>query len=391
MDPGGESLPKSAKKSLEMRFLFVIDNLSTGGAQRQMVNLAIGLMRRGHRVRVFCYSPGDKLAQPLREAGATIDWWEKSSRFSLDVIFALYKLIASEHFDILLSFLSTPNFYSLMAGRLATGWRLPVIVSERFCDLPGGMSLIERLVRQTYGLADHVTVNSHHQMDNFIQKYPFLRSRISQIDNGYDLKAFVPPVVEPDNQAVAILCIASVSPYKNGLCVVEALNVLHKKKPGKFRVTWIGHRMMTGERLTYLREMEARIEEYALGENWQWLDQRTDIVRQLHQHDVLVHASYGEGSPNVVCEALACGRPVILSNILDHPRLVQDGQNGYLFDWRDPLSLAKKIKLFSELSREEKSNMGKRGRQFAESHLSLDRYVDEYEALFKRLLREKKP
>jgi GalNAc-alpha-(1->4)-GalNAc-alpha-(1->3)-diNAcBac-PP-undecaprenol alpha-1,4-N-acetyl-D-galactosaminyltransferase len=372
-----------------MKLLFVIDNLGTGGAQRQMVNLAIGLTTRGHQVRIFCYSPGDKLAQPLRDAGVSIAWHEKHSRYSLDVIFALYNSIVSEHFDILLSFLSTPNFYSLIAGRLAKGRKLPVIVSERFCDLPEGMSLMERLVRQTYRLADHVVVNSHHQMANFAQKYPFLHNRISRIDNGYDLTTFVPPTIEPDNQPMRILCIASVSPYKNGLCVVEALNILHKKQPKMFCVTWIGHRMMMGERLIYLREMESKIEKYGLGEYWQWLDPRTDIVKQMHQHDVLVHASYGEGSPNVVCEALSCGRPVILSNTLDHPRLVEDGQNGYLFDWRDPSALAEKIRLFSELSHEERSNLGKKGRQFAEAHLSMGRYLDEYERLFRGLLNKK--
>ena len=87
-----------------MKLLFVIDNLGTGGAQRQMVNLAVGLIAKGHQVRIFCYSPGDKLAQPLRDAGVSITWREKRSRYSFDVILALYKIIASEHFDAVLHF-----------------------------------------------------------------------------------------------------------------------------------------------------------------------------------------------------------------------------------------------------------------------------------------------
>ena len=330
-----------------MKTLFVIDNLGTGGAQRQMVNLAIGLVNRGHQVRIFCYSPDDKLAQPLRDAGIAIDLHEKHSRYSVDVIYALYKVITSGHFDAVLSFLSTPNFYSVIAGRLAKGWRLPVIVSERFCDLPQGVGRMEQLVQQTYRFADQVVVNSYHQMDNFVEKYPFIRKRISTIYNGYDLNMFVPPTTEPDNKPMRILCIASVSPYKNGLCMVEALNLLHKKYQGMFTVTWIGQRVMKAERLAYLQEMECKIEEYGLREYWCWLDQRMDIVQQLHQHDVLVHPSFGEGLPNVVCEALACGRPVIVSNTLDHPRLVQDGQSGYLFDWQEPAQLAEKIKLLN--------------------------------------------
>lgn len=368
-----------------MKLLFVIDNLSTGGAQRQMVNLAIGLNRRGHQVRIFCYTPGDKLAQPLRDAGVAVEWRQKRRRYSLDAVFALYKMIARENFDIVLSFLSTPNFYSVVAGRFAKGWKLPIIVSERFCDLPEGIGHLERFVRQTYRFADHVVVNSHHQMDNFIAKYPFIRRRVSTIYNGYDLNTFMPPATEPDNKPLRILCIASVSPYKNGLCMVNALRILNEKFPGMFHVTWIGQRVMMGDRLAYLREMECKIEEYSLHEYWCWLDQRTDIVQQLHQHDVLVHPSFGEGLPNVVCEALACGRPVIVSNALDHPRLVQDGKSGFLFDYREPAQLADRIRLLSEMTTEERSALGKVGRQFAESYLSMQRYVEQYEQLFLQL------
>ena len=41
-----------------MKLLFVIDNLSTGGAQRQMVNLGVGLHQLGHQIDFFCYAPG---------------------------------------------------------------------------------------------------------------------------------------------------------------------------------------------------------------------------------------------------------------------------------------------------------------------------------------------
>jgi len=135
--------------------------------------------------------------------------------------------------------------------------------------------------------------------------------------------------------------------------------------------------------------MEAGIERSGLSGQWEWLDQRTDIAELFGRHDVLVHPSYGEGLPNVVCEAMACGRPVILSDVLDHPRLVTDGVNGYLFDWRDPAQLADKIKAFGELAPDERRRMGERGRAFAEKNLSLARYVGEYDELLSGLVRSK--
>ena len=105
-------------QSGRMKLLFVIDSLDTGGAQRQMVNLAIGLKRRNHLVEFFCYAPGDVLAHPLEEAGITVHWHFKRSRFSPEVILALKELVNPNNYDLVLAFLPTPNFYAIVAGRL---------------------------------------------------------------------------------------------------------------------------------------------------------------------------------------------------------------------------------------------------------------------------------
>lgn len=371
-----------------MKFLFVIDNLSTGGAQRQLVNLAIGLKRRNYVVEVFCYSSGDFLAQPLHEINVPIHWYIKGGRFSPGVVMFLRKLIDTRHYNLLLSFLTTPNFYSILAGKIFGTQHLPVLVSERSSDYPGWVSKTEKIVRRLYRLSDHVIVNSNHQRVNLSSLFPSYSKRITTIYNGYDLNLFTPSQKEPDNHRLKILVVASVSPYKNGLCLIEALRILKNKFALFPQVDWIGQRVMVGNRLTSLREMEQALNLYGLENQWRWWDQRIDIINQLYQHDVLVHPSFVEGLPNVVCEALACGRPVIVSNTLDHPYLVQDGQSGYLFDWQNPSDLAEKIRLFGELSSDERANLGRNGRRFAELHLSMDRYIDEFEKLFLDVINE---
>lgn len=374
------------KKSDRLKFLFVIDNLSTGGAQRQMINLSTGLTRRGYQVEIFCYHPGDLLAKPLYDAGIKVHWIFKRSRYSPDVILALRNLIIGGKFNLVLSFLTTPNFYAILAGRMLNVHRVPVIVSERFCDLPGNVSRADHIVRQFYRLADHVIANSHHQRITLAKKYPWLKHRLSTIYNGYDLEHFTSARTETNNHPLRILTIASVSPYKNGLCLVEALKILREQDDLMPCADWIGQLVMEGERLLYLNKMKQAIKDYGLEPQWQWMNQRMDIVEQLHLHDVLVHPSFGEGLPNVVCEALACARPVIVSDILDHSKLVQNGESGFLFDYQNPADLAEKIKMFIELTPGERRKMGQCGRQFAEAHLSLDRFVDEYESLFLSLL-----
>lgn len=370
-----------------MRLLFVIDNLSTGGAQRQMVNLALGLRGRGHDISFFCYARGDLLAEPLRAAGIPIDTHLKRSRFSPSVIRALRGQIRASKPDVVVSFLTTPNFYAIAATRLLAAvkplgaCRPLLVISERFYDPPEGVGWRQELIRQFYRLADCLTVNSHHQRINFCEKYPWLRDCTYTIYNGYDLAAFHPPEAEPCNDPLKLLSVASVSPYKNGLCLVRTLSILSTDYGLRPHVSWVGERVMSSDRLQYLRRMQQEIAERGLTSQWTWLDPRPDIVALMHRHDLLVHPSYGEGLPNVVCEALACGRPVIVSHTLDHPRLVEHGLSGYLYDWRDPASLAHFIARFHALTPVQRKSMGSHGRRFAEQNLSLSRLADEYEDL----------
>lgn len=371
-----------------MKILCVIDNLSTGGAQRQLINLARGLHRRGHEVAMFCYAPGALLSPYLERDGIPIYVQLKKSRFSPDVIAALRRTIDRVRAQVVVSYLNTPNFYAVLASGLSKV-RPAVVVSERNCDWPGSPDHLERGVRQFYRFSQAIVVNSHHQRMNFLRRYPWMGNRVRTIYNGYDLQEFTPSPRPPDSAGLRILVVARVSRQKNGLCLVRALDLLKREHGLQPNVSWAGHRWRSGDNGVYLAEMESEIARLGLIPQWDWLDQRTDISVLLNQSDVLVHPSYGEGLPNVVCEALACGRPVILSDTLDHPRLVADGANGYLFDWRDPLDLARKIKLFYDLSPDERRRMGDNGRTFAEKNLSMDRYVGEFENLFIELTRSR--
>jgi GalNAc-alpha-(1->4)-GalNAc-alpha-(1->3)-diNAcBac-PP-undecaprenol alpha-1,4-N-acetyl-D-galactosaminyltransferase len=366
-----------------MKVLCVIDNLNTGGAQRQIINLAIGLHQRGHSVSMFCYAPGTLLAHYLEREGIHVHVKLKKSRFSLDVIQGLRRYIDRGKYQAVVSFLNTPNFYAVLSSCLSRT-RPATIVSERFCDIPGNPNSVELAVRQLYRFSHKIVVNSHHQRMNFLRRYPWMEKRVVTIYNGYNLQEFVPPLYEPENGQVNILVIANVSRRKNGLCLVRALDVLRQQYGLVPRVSWVGHRV-SGSR--YLLAMEDEIKRFGLSKQWQWLDQRTDIVTLLHQHDILVHPSHSEGLPNVVCEAMACGRPVIVSNILDHPHLVRDGVNGFLFDWRDPEDLAQKLKAFYDLSGSERHRMGKMGRDFAENNLSLERYVSDFEKILSEVVK----
>jgi glycosyltransferase involved in cell wall biosynthesis len=262
-----------------------------------------------------------------------------------------------------------------------------IVVSERFTRRAGKSSLRYRLIEALYRRADHITVNSHHFRAYYDQKYPWMRSRISTIWNGVDMAAFETTAAIRGDGPLRLLCVGNMTAFKNWLCVVKALAILRDAHGLRPHVDWVGRLSpLSAPDADYLLAVQKAVEEHRLGDQWTFLGPRSDIPDLLNSHHALVHPSYREGLPNVVCEALAAARPVLVSDTLDHPLLVQDGQTGFLFDWRRPESLAEAIAKFAKLDPRERDAMGQAGRSFAQEHLSLTRFVDAYENLFARLL-----
>jgi glycosyltransferase involved in cell wall biosynthesis len=123
-----------------------------------------------------------------------------------------------------------------------------------------------------------------------------------------------------------------------------------------------------------------------LNEQWDWLGERSDIPDLLQAHTALIHPSFYEGLPNVVCEALACGLPVLASDVCDHPYLVEEGVRGFLFNPHSPDSIAEAINKLYLASHDRRCQMSADARAFAEENLASAIFTDNYEKLFLSLI-----
>ena len=70
---------------------------------------------------------------------------------------------------------------------------------------------------------------------------------------------------------------------------------------------------------------------------------RVDALTYLQAADYLVSASLSEGLPNTVLESIACGVPVILSDIGPHCEIINEGNIGVLFDKKQLSGLSEAI------------------------------------------------
>jgi len=87
--------------------------------------------------------------------------------------------------------------------------------------------------------------------------------------------------------------------------------------------------------------------------------------------DLFVSASWGEGLPVAVMEAMACGRPVVLSDIPPHREIVQGIDFIPLIKPDDVAGFAQEIKKFREMSVSERTVIGQKCRKLIEERFSL--------------------
>lgn len=366
------------------RLLFVIDNLGSGGAQNQMTLLASLLHREGYSIEFFTYHDGDFFKHRLEALNIPIHIYKKKSKIGISTIRQLATIIQKKSFDAVVSFLQTPSFYSALV-KYFTKRKIPLLISERFISFEKKNSIKYYLKKFSHQQASFATTNSNHERERLIEKGLTKSNKIKTIFNVVDLDHFKPAV--ETSLRKKLLCVASVSQYKNGMCVVEALHNLKRKNKLDVSISWVGNKVYSiPERAEYIELMEQKIEEYELSENWNWIDPTQNIRDYYLSHDALVHASYREGLPNVVCESLACGLPVILSNILDHPILADQGNNGFLFNHKNPKELSNAIISFYQLPENERQTMGDKCRGFAETHFSEGRFVSEYKEIIQNIM-----
>ncbi len=377
-----------------MNILLIIDNFGAGGAQNQLSLLAVGLKRRGHRVTCFVYHPQNFFEPRLLEADIPVIRAQKHNKLGLNVIFSLVRLMRRESFDIALSYLDTPNFYAAVACRLTL--RAPgLCVSHRFTTTLDSLGPLQSKVRLwTNRQARFVVCNSNHERKFWQSVMPQVES--VTIYNGIPDVASTQPedgvasiaskIPEWPLDKPIVLAVGTITPRKQASLILNAMEILKNKNLLNFTLVWLGEEKLNMlEDVSHARQLRESLRQKQLEQYWVWAGEQTDTQSFYQAAQVLVHASTQEGLPNVVCEAQMAGLPVIVSDVLDHPDMIENDVNGFLFVPNNAASLAEKLKTFFALSEQQHSEMREQSRQMALRLYSLDRCVDEYEQLFYRI------
>lgn len=337
-----------------MRILFFIDNLGSGGAQRQMVNLALLFQERGHHVRFITYNQGDFFKPALDEAGIIVDCIESNK--PIHRILKIRKYIRSGNQDLVISFLETPNFIACLSAVGGRRWKL--ITNELSAKVESFTIPRGRLFKSFERFSDRIVCNSMNAQKLWEQHYPQYTDKLLSIYNPVLIeKENIDATESKKDGKTHIVVAASYQYLKNMNGLIEAVNMLHEDEKDKLRIDWYGKiEITTGNTIAY-EEAVKKVEEYDIT-NIFFHETTKDIVSIMAKADFVCLVSKIEGLPNAICEGMALGKPIIMSKVSDYNILVDD-ENGFLCDAEDPESIRKALIKAINLPREKIQQMGK--------------------------------
>lgn len=117
----------------------------------------------------------------------------------------------------------------------------------------------------------------------------------------------------------------------------------------------------------------------------EWWGHRDDMPDVFAQANLVCLPSYGEGAPNALMEAAACGRAVVASNVPGCRDVVRHGETGLLVAARNSADLAGALAKLIEDS-DLRARMGERGRELAVREYSVDIVLNQTLSVYRELL-----
>ena len=231
-------------------------------------------------------------------------------------------------------------------------------------DIPGFEQRYERIYPLLLPLIKQVWRNAA----PVIAKCSEERAMINRIDqnlhikvipNGADLGGFLPQTSKSTRGPLKLICVARLIERKGQHHLIQAVKQLEL---AGFDVTLdlvgTGDSLKNYQRLTHQLGLEDRV-------NFAGYVPREEIGRWYQESDVFVLPSYNEGMSLAALEAMAAGLPLLLTRTGGTADLVEDGLNGFTFDWGDIDSMANYIRNIAE-DRARMKQMGLASRARAE-------------------------
>jgi glycosyltransferase involved in cell wall biosynthesis len=377
---------------LPIRICHLITSLDHGGAERSLVNLVTAMDRTEFQNEVVTLLKPGPMAQALVQAGIAVTSMEiDRHRPNPTALWSLIRHLRESRPSILQTWLYPADLIGTAAAFFVKPAHLLWNVRSSEIDHPGiprRTRYIARVLAILSKRPDAIVINSQ-AGQRYHDRIGYRPKEWINIPNGVDLARFLPRRDERaalrvriglPADATVIGFVARYHPMKDVETFFRAASLYGQERDDvKF--------VLCGERLSpdnaQLAEMVRTLD---LNGRVVLLGPRTDVELIYPTFDALTLCSiYGEGFPNVLCEAMACDVPCVTTKVGDSAEII--GASGLTVPPREPQALArawralldKKLNITTESARSRVT-----------TRYSLQRMCAHYESVY-RSLAQKQP
>ena len=336
--------PEPPTAGAPFRVAILVRSLDAGGAERQLVEILRGLPAGRCEVLVASlYDAGALRAEIETCPAVTLRSFSKRRRWDLaPVLWRLARAVRAFRPAVLMGYMSPGNELATLLGpwlraRVAWNLRSAQLDLDLYDWLPRAFFRAGAWLSQW---PDAIIVNSDAGRRHFA-KHGYRIGRMRVIPNGIDTTRFTPRRDAGlalrrewgiDARAQLVGLVARIDPIKGHDVFLAAARRLVATHPVA-RFVCIGSGDPALESL-----LRAQATSLGLDHHVVWAGHQADVTAAYCALDVAVSASRGEGLPNAVAEAMACGVPCVVTDVGDSAALV--GETGLVVPPADPESLA---------------------------------------------------
>jgi glycosyltransferase involved in cell wall biosynthesis len=364
--------------SQRIKVLQMVGNAIVGGMETHVTRLIERLPLDRFGVTLMCpFESG--MADQWRELGVDVIITPMPESPSWTSIQLACSVVKAHGVDVLHAHLPNAHVLAGIAGKLTGKPVVSTLHARQISTLDlevhrAAGTYLSAVCRQTYFQCLGLGVNA---------------SQLHLIPNGVDLNDFKPGGarmgalrqrlgIGPEAELVGF--VGRLSPEKGPDVFIRAAVALKQALPNA-RFVLIGEGPMRGE-------LQSLIERFELGDVAYLCGLMPHMQSVFAELDLVVSSSRSEALPLALMEAMACGLPVVATQVGGVPDLIQHGMTGWLVGDGDFDAIAAHVRTLIEQP-QERVAMGQRARDRAEKHLSLDDSVAATMRLLTRLAQEK--